>query len=311
MLTKLVRQNLLADNIGDEALRVIVAPQVKVRQNYPAGKEIVVSLDYPLDVNLSPDVLERFITIQAGEEVLKRFQTQSAIRRGEFQLCVFTHAVRSDGRVTSPDQEGDYSGELVLRYRVLPEPPYKLIWPTAGASPWTLRPGKVSLHSGKKASGSATYECEIRLLLKFSVVSDQELKRVEFLTGAELDKDVKAAFTSEGPARACKIPARGGIAISYVNLPASVALRAMFRDSNQSEHFSTLFARPCRAGTSGRIITCDMYDLFLGLAPGSYRGELILFTDGDVAYNDPGITNLWFGRVSFPIEFAVDEQTKK
>lgn len=324
----------LSASTGNEILERIFSPELLVRDQYLVGRKISVGVQTGCEVNLRRLVPEYSGEVIAGNEVLHRFETQSSLSRGLISQFEFSRGERIDGSVSALNATGLYSGRIILHLKLLPERDSKQKWPSSGPVPWNLWPERVALNPEKKIEAAPVYECKFDIPIKLRILLRSELTPLGKVSSPDLDRQMREAFQARpgmpgpGPSRlpsrqaskfrtrtnstSVGIPSpvlpllRDGPVISYQNLPADVALRAKFRDARAKEFVSTHFAFPRRAGESGTIWMVDMYDLFETFTPGKYKGDLILFTDEAVAYENPLITNIWSGTLTFPVDFTID-----
>jgi hypothetical protein len=324
----------LSKDIGDRALAAIIRPRLHAREAYPIGRHVVASVETCCDAVFGNLVLDYSSSLTVGNEVIREFAGQGSLRSGGGANFEISRGLRPDGQVVPVSEAGQYRSRIVLQYRLLPPGPSEWRWPTEAPFPQNLWPRKIYLNRGKRIEGVPVYECKFELPVNFRVASRSELKRVGLVSNSDLDRQMREAFQAQkgapgpGPGRLrsqqsskfspgtnTSVPGmpgprppvlRDGIRISFKNLPADVALRAKFRDASGRESMSAHFGFPRKAGEWGTIWMLDMYDLFETFAPGQYKGELILFTDEDVAYENPSITNVWSGTLTFPIEFTVE-----
>jgi hypothetical protein len=329
-LLQLLDDERLSKLTGDRALAAICRPQLYARDSYPVGRRVGASVNTCCDVVPGKLVFSYSSTLMAGVESIRKFDGQGSLRSGGFANYDISKGLRQDGQVVSVSEPGKYTSRINLHFKLIPPGPSKWIWPSEAPFPQNLLPVKVYLNRGKRIAGVPVYECKFELPVNFRVVPRSELKQVGVISSRELDGRMREAFQARmgmpGPGRGRLrsklspetnstflgspgpvVPLlRDGVVISYRNLPTDVALRAKLRDTTGKETVSTNFVFPRKAGESGTIWMLDMFDLFEIHAPGQHKGELILFTEEDVAYEDPLITNVWSGALTFPIEFTID-----
>jgi hypothetical protein len=307
---------------GDEGNRIlseIISPRLNVRSNYLAGRRVFVSLEAACDLNPRELLVQHSTVVLLGDQVLERWETQSALKRGTIANLQFTNGMRSDGRVVSLTETGDYGALVLFRIKLLPEPGMKWVWPGSRPLPWKLLPERVARKTGSPLSIAPAYECEFPFQVNIKIRPPGAVDPVQILYNPELDSRVREAFrvradvskirarTSRGQRRVAEIPFRGGISIAYEDLPANVAFRMSFREANGIEHSGTPFGSLRCAGHSGVITAFEIYyNVLQSLVPGAYTGELIFITDVDAAYEWPGIDTLWSGTLSFPVSFSID-----
>lgn len=161
------------------------------------------------------------------------------------------------------------------------------------------------------------YACSVTAEADIIIVEISQAETVELVSNADLDAAMEKAFRSNAVPMAMnwyRAPSgqrrsTGMLEITYRNLPAAVGFEPVLRLPDGREIAGDpqvshrLFAR---AGRSGQF-TVSPSNLILD-EPGSYTGSVVLRSDPNVAYRDPGIKAIWDGALEFPVSFTVSAE---
>jgi hypothetical protein len=326
-LAGLLDERSLSPDVGNQVLKAIVAPEIHARENYLQGRKAIIALDHLNDVHFSRVTPVFSAEAFAGDEVIGGNKTNEPYLFSPGQIdCA--RAVRPGGKA----ELGSFAVRIVIKYQLLTEPRYRIEWPGAGSFPHNLKPVKVPLDPVDSLDRKPAYTCQFDVPISLKVASRADVKPVLLVSDPEMNQKIKNAFSlhsaSGDPGHAhipdletqpdpvtlyqhdhsFRLRVNWGVSFEYNNLPMDVALNVKFRDENGKEQASDTMNLLARAGQSGTIYPGA--DLFKPLSPGEHRGHLILFTDDEMAYEIPGITQIWSGTLEFPITITVAPAAK-
>lgn len=329
-LIKMLDGGGLNQRTGCDVIKAISNAKVYVRKEYPVGTKIFAAVEIE-ELYFQHLLINFDATTIAGQENQRRTDTKIPLVKGVhyFELV---RALHSDGDIRLLNDPGNYEANIKLSLKLFPAHPSKWKWPSDDPFPWNFLPKKVILNSGKGVNTNAYYTCDLNFPVRLQLVSKDESSPMVKISNPTLDEKVKKAFSvhqgnfpfpfSETLESSWSLPGRHfartaersksireGVYVSYEALPIDISLRGKFRDIDGREYISE-FSFADRAGGVGQIGLNNMADVFLSLSAGVHRGDLILFTDEDVAYENPLITNVWLGTLVFPVEFTIEKFSK-
>ena len=287
-LAKLIDSCCVSKEDGARILEALLTPKVIVRDAYPVDKPVGLTLRLPCNVNFphmatsTRERVEEFGSDSRG--MVFRFGgiSPTAIPASTEDLAW--------GRVDNA-QPGKHTTEIRYKYQFYHwEWQTKWVWP----GPWRRFP--LNLVPRKMMGGfllnGKEYGCAFSVPVEMNLVEPGKLPEIAVRTGDELDRKMRACFSS----------ARDYI--EYRSLLEGVSFKLIFRDADGVETLFDQLAAP--AGASGG--RSQMADRLKIRKAGYHVGTLILRPDPDWAYVHPAITSIWGGELEFPMEFDVTEK---
>lgn len=310
-LTELLDRGIPSRQQGERMLKVLLYPKIVTRAVYPAGFPAVVSLERPFEVRFSyACAVEHVELLLDGRRVL------GPSGRGGGPGHTFEVGPDFYNFTAGPLAPGFYKGEIRCEY-VLTLATKKTSWswhPLKGRLPRSLLPRKRVTAS--MSDRIPDYTWRLSVPADFRVASRNKAEKIGLLSGAELDKRMRSAFTA-GPRKiSCTYPTdagerhcKGALEIQYAALPAAVAFTPTLRLANGTRISRYFLARypgryRARANASGTF-SISPWDFRLERT-GDYTATVILTPDPNDAYEDPAIKAIWNRTLEFPIRFTID-----
>jgi len=284
---------------GGRILEALLKPEVKMREAYLVGKRIGVDLVVPYAVNLHDMMMELEQTMIMGEMVM------SGGLFGRGRNAVLAQRIRLELEPVAEEGRHAISVAQTLKLKSIPMRfTRKWRWPGNRRFPMNLLPRKSAYWFEDTRKGE--YECRLMVAFDVNVVASEEAPDFTVRRGQELDRMMRACFTSDQQdynSESDTMKYRGGIVIKHHSLPERVCFRIIFRDADGQEYPSgdDLTIAAGRAGS--RPVTPTVFGI---REPGRHKGALILRPDPDRAYCDPSINSIWGGELEFPMEIEVE-----
>lgn len=307
-LVAIVSNQQVTDKQGERILRLLMRPKVTKRETYPVGTMPMISIELPFDIHF------RDMTAKISEDVWAEQEHQHGGSSGGVNH--FGTSVRLLALHRGLKEPGKYEMELRYSFSVVPSTERTTFeWPSPGVPfPYNMLP---SAHTRVTSGdlGKPLYQCEFTVPIDIVVTESQYAERVELTSNPELDRAMRAAFTSKpsnwkytyttaSGRRKCT----GGIEISYVDLPVAAAFEYSYCCADGPEVSRNSEAKTdeiiLRAGDSGAFLI-QVKD-FLFEEPGQYDGTIILRPHPNSAYKDAAIKSIWNGELRFPIDFTIE-----
>jgi hypothetical protein len=311
--------------LGDEILKELVSPRTHLRESYPLGGRVFVGFSAAHDIRFR-SLASRFSGVAlAGTKRLGEFETPSDVGPSLVMLMQLSEGIDTNGRCQLLVEPGDYFARATIHYEVRRGPNLRWTWPSSEPWPWKLLPKQTSVAPNVTNHEMPIYSCKFEFPIAFHISTLSEVKPLPHNSAEELTKKMTEAFSLySGPAHSYPdqtaresgvgtvAKKRKGpdqllekaVSLKYSSIPADIGLRAKYRDANGVEYISKKFRLAVRAGESGLVFPADYSDIFYAVPAGQHHGSLVLFSSDDVAYDNPLISCVWAGELSFPLDIA-------
>jgi len=307
-LVALVDNQQVNDKQVERILCLLMTPKVTMRAAYPVDSVPMISVELPFDIRFCKMTASISEDIWAKGEHLHGGSSRGGNHYG------------TNVRLHSPGREirepGIYKMELRYSFSVVPSTERTTFkWPSPGVPfPHNLLPSKHTISTSGDHS-KPRYKAEFTVPVDIVMAESQYAEQIELTSSPELDKAMRAAFTSRPFSCEYSYTTAMGrrkgydsIEISYANLPVAAAFEYIYCDEGNSESALKMHIDSdkllLRTGISGTI-QVRISD-FLFEEPGNYNGTIILRSDPNSAYRDPAIKSIWDGELRFPINFTVE-----
>lgn len=295
-LAWLLDRQSVSPELGNRILKVLMMPEVSVRDAYGSDRPVYIATRYPLPFELRRTRLLGTEYFYAGGEELTGSEN-AAYRDYQPRCHEIRHGCLADGSVRQTNTPGVHMASIRYSHVLVPE------------------------HSADRKD--ALHRCESEIPLTIHVVNPDEAEPIRLVSNPSLEKRMKAAFRFEScsPSRASWPVGDVRIEMSpschqlfYSPLPENVASRFAYRDETGLEIPLPNSLLLQRAGwtwgpSRPEWVTAPSFAR-VDLPDGKHKGTLVLTPDIDTAYRDPEIKTLYDGTLEFPIEFDVTEAKK-
>lgn len=308
-LVYLIENEAVTPEQARRIIRLLFYPKVTTRKAYPLSQKPTISVELPFSLRF------RNAMVASKEYVWTNGQNQYGGSSGGANS--FNTAARLLPFHPTPEAAGRYKMEIRYKYApTVQRRKRKWLWrPSLKRFPRSLLPFSQTHVLAPDPNAGPTYECEFTVAVDVNVVQKQKAEKLALVSGPELDRAMRAAFTCRPYSMSSSSYRVGSrrmmhtdtIKIIYKNLPAAAVFRYALelpdgRDIAQTREYD--HPRYLRAGSSGSfyIPTLD----FALTEPGLYQGNIVIRADPNEAYRDPAIKSLWNSRLNFPITFSVE-----
>jgi len=320
-LLKMLDEGDLPQSIGDKVLQEVARPTTLVRSPYLEGGHVFVALRRGAALHAQHRDIIKDYELTANGETLWHDKLIAGQPIGVDYIEVAKGSMEN-GVVGLVNKPGVYHATLTVKYAMTAAYKVKWVFPIWLSFPLNLIPQRQTYRE-KQTTGVA-YSCVFVFPLNIIVKPKRDVTCATLTSNPHLDALVQQSFSvnsvtgrpldQSAAALSKVIPSQFGSQANVVGAfdircsspPIDLCLRAKFRDHSGKEFVSSVFGCCCKCGETQIISMLGMPDIFNALPSGKHEGDLILYSDRYLACEDPLITNIWSGSVSFPIRFTIN-----
>ena len=289
-LADLLDQQSVPPDLGNRILKLLMMPEVTVRDAYGSDRPVYIAVRYPFPFTLRRTQVYSTEFFYAGGEQ-QQGSEGGACTSHQPRCHEIRFACLPDGSVRQTNAEGVYTASIRYTHVVIP--------------------------GNSVDTNAALYRCEFEIPITIRVVAPQKAEPIRLVSNPSLNEQMKTAIRlevepsggSSWSVGEVRIEMKPTCRFTYLPLPENVAFRATYRDESGLEIPLPEFLLLQRAGrtwgTRGSTWSCDVSFAWTDLPEGQRKGTVVLTPDVEAAYRDPEIKTLYSGTLEFPIEFEV------